>query len=109
MLRIKIDLVPHGRESASRQISEILIANVGHGKSDVTNYDYVYVYETDRGEQGEGKVFDHKRNAGVHELLHRTCDLIAKGVVTKASFTDYDKSVVELMKERILMKESVNE
>ena len=62
MLRITVELVPYGRESLSRRIGTLLIANDGSDR-------YVFTGKDDRGNVVEGDVLDHDPSASVWSLV----------------------------------------
>jgi hypothetical protein len=67
MLRIRVEVVPFGVESDSREIGQMLIANDGTGDSSSGNY--VFVYANTHGEHYEGTVKNFARKNGFWELI----------------------------------------
>jgi len=67
MLRVRVEVVPFGVESNSREIGQMIIANDGTGDSSSGNY--VFVYSDTHGEYGEGTVKDFARANGFWELV----------------------------------------
>lgn len=73
MIEIKIDLVPFGFHSASRQIGFIKISNDGTGNAEIGNYRYEINDDYDRLiVSGEYKGF--KRGKGIFLLLKEILD-----------------------------------
>ena len=68
MLEIKIDLVPYGDRTYTKQIGYAKIWNDASGDVEVGNYGYIV--EDDRGQLvAEGKYKGHKRGNSVFHLL----------------------------------------
>jgi hypothetical protein len=70
MLRITVDLVPHGDESRVQPIGEMIIANDGTGSEEFSNY--VFAMHDDKRGTDFGTIEDFYRNAGFWELI-ATC------------------------------------
>lgn len=66
MLRIKIELVPYGDESLTREIGQVVIINDGTGDYRVGNYEYEL---SDRDVKIKGKLKGHNRLQSVFRLL----------------------------------------
>jgi hypothetical protein len=67
MLRVRVEIVPFGVESNSREIGQMVIANDGTGDSSSGNY--VFVYSDTHGEYGEGTIKDFSRADGFWKLV----------------------------------------
>lgn len=65
MLRVTVELVPHGRESLSKRIGTLLIANDGSDN-------YVFTGRDDQGRMVEGRVVDHDFSESVWSLIHKS-------------------------------------
>lgn len=72
MIRVKIDLVPFGDETMTKQIAEMVIANAGRNQDG--NYRYVASYKDDKGNVSEALLSDHDRNQPVLELIRMVID-----------------------------------
>lgn len=70
MLRVTIELVPHGVEALAKTISEVCIANVG-GSQDVGNYEVGgYQIGTDKKiTEFAVKINNYERNEGALKLV----------------------------------------
>lgn len=68
MLRVKIELVPFGDESMTKQIAEMVIANAGINPS-TGSHKYIGSYADDKGNDFTGLVREHDRSKNVLELL----------------------------------------
>jgi hypothetical protein len=68
MIRVRVELVPHGNESESREIAQMIIANDGAGDQDTGNYGYVY---SNKFEFEDGALLNFPRKAGVWKLIHQ--------------------------------------
>ena len=66
MLRITIEVVPHGKEEFKREIGKIIIANDGTGDYRIGNYEYTISDETGKI---TGRVKGHNRLRSVFHLL----------------------------------------
>lgn len=66
MLRIKIELVPYGNESLTREIGQMIIINDGTGDYHVGNYKYEL---SDKDVKIKGKLKGHNRLQSVFKLL----------------------------------------
>jgi hypothetical protein len=70
MIRIKIDLVPHGIESKSRPIGQMEIWNDATG--DHRRGNYKFRFSRERGKERSGELKDFPRlSANVFELIRR--------------------------------------
>ena len=67
MLRIKIELVPYGKEDLTRQIGSVIISNDGTGTHTVGNYKYTLSDETG-SIKGELKEFKRVKGNAFHLL-----------------------------------------
>jgi len=67
MLRITIELVPHGKEEFKRTIGGINIINDGTGNTKYGNYKYELI--DDLADSIKGKLKDHNRFQSVYKLL----------------------------------------
>lgn len=67
MLRVKIDLVPFGDETMTKQIAEMVIANAGANEDGT--YKYVASYKDNQGNASDGLLLSHDRNQPVLELI----------------------------------------
>jgi len=67
MLRVRVEVVPFGVESNSREIGQMIIANDGTG--DFSSGNYVFVYSDTHGEYAEGTVKNFARAEGFWKLV----------------------------------------
>lgn len=67
MLRITVELVPFGIESASKKIGTMLIANQGTGTNESS--DYVWSTYDDRSGEIEGQIQGHDHSQNVWVLI----------------------------------------
>ena len=81
MIRVRVELVPNGNESESREIAQMVIANDSTGDSNISNYGYVY---SDKFDFHEGAVFNFPRRMGIWELIGKC--LGSKDVHTNEEF-----------------------
>lgn len=75
MLRVTVEIVPHGDESAARDIAKFNVINVTELSE---KSDYAIVGRTERLGQFTTKVKGHMRKRGWIPLLKRILDLIAE-------------------------------
>lgn len=86
MLRVTIELVPHGDETRAREIGTMLIANDGEGTYAKGNYAYVYGYTDRRGVKfSTGTVKNFYRNQGAWALIKK---ILVKGNEEETDLTD---------------------
>jgi hypothetical protein len=86
MLRVTIELVPHGDETRAREIGVMLIANDGEGTHTKGNYAYVYGYTDRRGVRfSTGTVKNFYRNQGAWALIKK---ILMKGNEEETILTD---------------------
>jgi hypothetical protein len=70
MIRVTVDLVPHGVESRKRTIGTLTIRNTGTGTEEVGNYKAVLNAEYMKGDGRSGQVFSfHRKNRSVWSLV----------------------------------------
>jgi len=67
MLRIKIELVPYGKDAWAREIGSVIIANDGTGTHSVGNYKYTLSDDTG-SIKGELKEFKRTKGNAFHLL-----------------------------------------
>lgn len=67
MIRVRVDLVPFGREAEAKEIAQLVLANDGSGNAFTGNY--VFVYADNSGEEHEGSVKDFPRRQGIWKLI----------------------------------------
>jgi hypothetical protein len=67
MLRVRVEVVPFGIESDSREVGQMVIANDGTGDNSSANYGFVYA--NTHGEHSEGTVKDFARANGFWKLI----------------------------------------
>lgn len=86
MLRVTIELVPHGDETRAREIGIMLIANDGEGTHAKGNYAYVYGYTDRRNVRfSTGTVKSFYRNQGAWALIKK---ILMKGNEEETVLTD---------------------
>ena len=75
MVRVTVEIVPFGRESAKRVLGTLNIVNDGTGSSILGNY--FYTFFSSAGKQlGKGEVFGFPRERSrVWELLYSVLDV----------------------------------
>ena len=93
MLRIRVELVPFGNESESKQIASMIIANDGSGDSEWGNYVYAY-NDSSSGVINSGAVKDHYRPMGMWNLVKRILNSSNKS-------DDSDKEFIDLVVEKL--------
>jgi len=67
MIKVTIELVPHGMAEHSKQIGTLTIANDGTGDSVFSNYNWVA--EDDMTGKYSGVTFNHDHDSNVWELI----------------------------------------
>jgi hypothetical protein len=67
MIRVRVEIVPFGVESDSREVGQMVIANDGTGDNFHANYGFVY--SNTHGEYSEGTVKNFARKNGFWELI----------------------------------------
>ena len=72
MLRITVDLVPHGDEVRAHPIGEMIIANDGQGNNEFGDYVFV-TYDEKRGTDF-GTLKNFYRDNGIWELISQCID-----------------------------------
>ena len=86
MLRVTIELVPHGDETRAREIGTMLIANDGEGTHVKGDYAYVYGYTDRRGVKfSTGTLKNFYRSQGAWALIKK---ILVKGNEEETILTD---------------------
>lgn len=93
MLRIRVELVPHGNESQATQIASMIVANDGSGDSEWGNYVYAYGNNSSK-EITSGVIKDHYRPMGLWTLLKRVLN-------SSNEYDESDKELIDLVVERL--------
>ena len=73
MIRVKIELVPYGKEDWARQIGSVIISNDGTGTTAVGNYKYTLSDDTGKI---SGELKEFKRVKG--NVFHLLRDVLNK-------------------------------
>ena len=73
MIRVTVELVPHGDESAKKKIGALVLANVGNHNLSKGDCWYQSVYEDDMFGKHYAEA-EHTRSEGVWQLLHKLLD-----------------------------------
>lgn len=83
MLRVIVEIVPHGEEARKREIGKMIIGLHDHPKyPEFGNYTVeVMEYKLDRGQIGmfttdQFHITDHRRDAGAFELIKRAFEAL---------------------------------
>jgi hypothetical protein len=91
MLRVTIELVPHGIEAAARPIATLLLANDGEGTYESGNYAYVYGYTDRDATMARGTIKKFPRSQGAWALIRKILN----------SKSEEDTVLTDLLMERL--------